>query len=94
MPAYTSPVSRLLTLGQCDWQHWHDYSHFHFSPEHVPELVQMAKDWPLMDHDDDEMIWAPIHAWRVLGTLASDEAAECLLELLRNPPRDEFYLPE
>lgn len=94
MPAYSSPVSDLLNLGRCDWRQWHDYSHFHFSPEHVPELLQMARDWPLMNHDDDEMIWAPVHAWRVLGILSTSEAAECLLQLLWNDRQDDFYIPD
>ena len=94
MPAYSPPVSDLLALGQCDWQQWHDYSHFHFSLDHVPELIRMARDWPLMDHDDNEMIWAPVHAWRVLGVLATAEATECLLQLLWNDRQEDFYLPE
>lgn len=94
MPAYSPPVSDLLGVGQCDWQQWHDYSHFHFSLDHVPELIRMASDWPLMDHDDNEMIWAPVHAWRVLGILATAEAVECLLNLLWNDRNEDFYLPE
>ena len=94
MPAYSPPVSDLLSLGRCDWRQWHDYSHFYFSLEHVPELLQMATDWPLMDHDDDETIWAPVHAWRVLGILSTAEAAECLLQLLWNDRQDDFYIPD
>lgn len=94
MPAYSPPVSDLLMLGRCNWQQWHDYSHFHFSLNHVPDLVRMAQDLPLMDHDDDEMIWAPVHAWRVLGILATTEACDCLLQLLWNDAQDDFYTPE
>ena len=94
MPAYTPPVSDLFTLGRCDWQQWHDYSRFHFTADHVPELIRMATDWPLMDHDDDEMIWAPVHAWRVLGLLATPEASQCLLYLLWNEQQDDFFVPE
>ena len=94
MPAYTHPVSELLSLGHCDWQEWHNYSRFCFDETHVPELVKMANDWPLMDHDDDEMIWAPVHAWRLLGMLATPEASQCLLHLLWNDRQEDFYVPE
>lgn len=94
MPVYSHPVSDLLALGLCDWQEWYDYERLCFNESHVPALVQLATDWPLLDRDDDEMIWAPVHAWRVLGMLATPEARECLLSLLWNERQEDFYIPE
>ena len=81
MSPYTSPVSELLSIGTCDWKEWHDYSQYEFNESHVPELLQLARDWPLLNHDDDEMVWAPIHAWRVLGILQRPEAVEPFIKL-------------
>lgn len=90
MSPYTSPVSELLTLGVCDWKEWADYSRFEFSDSHIPELLQLAKDWALFDHDDDEMVYAPVHAWRVLGILQAEQAVDYFVELLKKD--DETFV--
>lgn len=81
---YTFPVVELLTLGKPKgWKDWPDYLEYGFMQEHVAELNRMVVDWELhWDESDDEMYWAPIHAWRVLGQLKAEEAAESLILLL------------
>ena len=54
-----------------------------FSREHVPELLRMACDPELNEADsDDPRVYAPLHAWRVLGQLRAPEAAAPLADLL------------
>ena len=82
MSPYTSPVSELLSLGECDWQEWSDYSRFEFTEAHIPELLKLSQDWKLFEHDDSEMFWSPIHAWRVLAVLQAEAAVKPMIELL------------
>ena len=93
MSPYTSPISDLLTLGECNWQDWFDYSRFEFTESHIPELLQLAQDWKLFEHDDDEMVWSPVHAWRVLGTLQAEAAVEPLINLFYKED-DQFVVAE
>lgn len=77
---YHPPVAELLTLGSVDDHS--DYARHGFQPEHVPELVRMATD-PVLNHADTEgELWAPMHAWRVLGDLRAAEAAAPLVQFL------------
>ncbi len=94
MPAYPHPVSELLTLGRCHWQNWTNYSRLPFNHSHISALVDLARDRALMDHEDDTNSWAPVHAWRVLGIMADQDAVEPLLNLMWNETGDEFFIPE
>ena len=56
----------------------------------VPDLIRMVLDDDLNGRDaDDPAVWAPLHALRVLASLAPAEAAEPLLECL--PWDDEWF---
>ena len=93
MSPYNAPVSELLAIGQCDWKEWTDYSRFSFDDSHVPDLLKLAHDWPLLNHDDETTGWAPIHAWRVLALLQPEEAIEPLISLLYKED-DDFIISE
>ena len=73
---YTSPVSSLLTYGDCrESQEWPNYLD-------IPELIRMAIDEELNWADSDSLeVWAPVHAWRTLGQLRAEEAIEPLMSL-------------
>ena len=81
---YPPPLDQLLTLGNL-WQmpERPDYLALGFGPEHVPELIRMATDDELLwDTDDDSIaVWAPVHAWHVLGLLRAEAAIDPLLDL-------------
>jgi len=81
---YPPPLDQLLTLGNL-WQmpERPDYLALGFGPEHVPELIRMATDDELLwDTDEDSTaVWAPVHAWHVLGLLRAEAAIEPLLDL-------------
>ena len=80
---YAPPLDRLLTLGDVrGGREWADYAALGFGPEHIPELIRMATDERLNWADpDSQEVWAPIHAWRVLGLLRAEAAIEPLLGL-------------
>jgi len=79
---YSPPVDQLLKLGDCRNRTRPPYHTMGFTAEHVPELIRMSIDPELnwSDAETDE-VWAPIHAWRVLGMLRAPEAIEPLLAL-------------
>jgi hypothetical protein len=81
--AYSPPVDQLLKLGDCRSGARPPYRVMGFTLEHVPELIRMSID-PELNRGDSESdeIWAPIHAWRVLGLLRAEEAIEPLLGML------------
>ncbi|HUX76449.1 MAG TPA: hypothetical protein VMY40_07420 [Anaerolineae bacterium] len=81
---YPSPVSKLLTLGECrEVRGWPDYLALGLRPAHVPDLIRMALDEELYRAGSDSLdVWAPVHAWRALGQLRAEAAAEPLTRLL------------
>src|SRR5260370_24806707 len=84
---YTSPVDKLLTLGEPEFvlpEKWPDYLALGLGPEHIPELIRMATD-PQLNEGDSESpeVWAPGHAWRALAQLHAAEAAAPLTQLFR-----------
>jgi len=82
---YPPPLDRLLGLGVVGARRreWRDYTAMGFTAEHVPGLLRMAADGELNWADeDDARVYAPLHAWRVLGQLRAAEAAAPLAELL------------
>lgn len=84
-PSYPPPLDRLLGLGEMGARRreWRDYLVMGFTAEHVPDLLRMSADEDLHQADaDDPRVYAPLHAWRVLGQLRAAEAAAPLAELL------------
>jgi hypothetical protein len=83
-PPYTAPVDQLLSLGSPGeiWDPWADYLELGFTHEHVPELIRMATDPALNESEGLVDVWAPLHAWRTLGQLRADAAAQPLVDLL------------
>ena len=81
---YPPPVSRLLTLGEGERRRqWPDYLVLGLTLEHVPDLIRMALDDELHSAAPDSLdVWAPLHAWRALGQLQAEDAAEPLIQLL------------
>lgn len=82
---YPPPLDRLLALGEMGARRreWLDYVAMGFGAEHVPELLRMAADEALhRASSDDPRVFAPLHAWRVLGQLRAAEAAAPLAGLL------------
>jgi hypothetical protein len=81
--SYSSPVSELLTFGDCrDFRGWPNYLDLGLRSEHVPELIEMATDEELNWADPESLeVWAPVHAWRALGQLRAASAIEPLLHL-------------
>jgi Protein of unknown function (DUF1186) len=89
MSDYPPPLDKLLTLGSprdlSGLAQWEDYLELGFESEHVPDLIRMATDPELLEPEDAEtdVVWAPVHAWRLLGVFRAEAAVEPLLEVLR-----------
>lgn len=67
--------------------------------EHITHLIKIMGLWlgdELWDTDDDALIYSPIHAWRILGQLKSEQAIEPLLAMLDPMDKrgDDWYLEE
>jgi hypothetical protein len=99
-PGYAPPFDQLLTLGEVETGHaWLDYlDKFAFDTTHIPELICMATDPALNTADPGSgEVWAPLHAWRVLGQLRAVEAIEPLIRLFDQYKDDDWLhedLPE
>ena len=81
---YKPPIDLLFAYGEKDThiKDWPDYLELGFTAEHIPELIRIATDENLYWADsEDEGMWAPIHAWRVLAQLKAEAAIEPLLQL-------------
>lgn len=70
-----------------------------FTDEHVPHLLKIMELWlddDLRLSDDLSLALAPIHAWRILGQLQSEDAIEPLLAMLdpMDKSGDDWYLEE
>ena len=87
--SYFHPVSQLLTYGDClklpRWPEELDYLPLGFGSEHIPDLIRMVLDDDLYWANSDSLeVWAPVHAWRVLGQLRAEAAVEPLLTRLHH----------
>ena len=92
--ASSSPLDQLPELGDPD--DGFEYLELGITEEHVPELIRIAtrsfpKDVPI----SDELHWTRVHAWRALGQLRAEAAAEPLVRLLAEAdPNDDWALED
>lgn len=95
--SFTPPVDRLLGYGEWKVRRdpWADYLSIGLTREHVPELIRMATDVLLWYSGEGTATqWAPLHAWRALGQLHADEAAEPLARWLSDEIEDDWVMTE
>jgi hypothetical protein len=86
---YTEPVSALLTLGRP--KEWSSYNELGITQEHVPELLRMIADENLnWANAEDDAVWAPVYAYRILGNLRAAEAVQPLLKRFDLDKEDEW----
>jgi hypothetical protein len=91
MSDYPPAVDALLNLGRdrLEDDEGVDYRAMGIGPEHVPDLMRLARAWlaDLDELDEDEetppSFFGPIHAWRALGQLQAIEAIPALLDAFR-----------
>jgi hypothetical protein len=89
---YSPPVDQLLKLGDCRRRTRPPYRVMGFTAEHVPELIRMSIDPELnWANGESDEVWAPVHAWRVLGLLRAEEAIEPLMGLLEEFDDDSTW---
>lgn len=93
---YSSPVSRLLSLGESrGFGEWPNYTDLGLGPEHVDELIEMATDERLNWAGPASVeVWAPVHAWRALGQLRATAAIEPLVHLFHELEDNDWATDE
>ncbi len=85
---YAPPVDKLLSYGECEeFKNWENYLKLGFTEDHIPDLIRMAIDQDLHCSDNLE-VWAPIHAWRILGQLKAHDAIEPLINMFQDEDND------
>jgi hypothetical protein len=92
---YQEPVAKLLNFGVYkanDWdREWPDYLTLGLAEDQVPDLIRMATDMSLHQSSaDSPEVWAPVHAWRALGQLRAEAAAEPLVKLFEDIEIDDW----
>ena len=80
---YSPLVKQLITLGdprqRREWENWRDYAALGLTAAHIPDLLRLMLDEDLSGADSDSAeVWAQLHAWRALGQLKAQAAAEPL----------------
>ncbi|CAK8719937.1 SEC-C motif-containing protein [Candidatus Electronema halotolerans] len=89
---YTEPVAALLTLGRPNPRdEWSKYNELGITQEHLPELLRMIVDEKLnWANTEDDTVYAPVYAWRILGNLRAAETVQPLLERFDLDEEDEW----
>ena len=89
-------TSLLLNLGSAkNKRDWPDYLQHGFTEADVPDLLAMVADESLHNAPDEEdAVWAPLHAWRTLGQLRSAAAVQPLIDLFDTLCEDDWALTE
>ena len=88
-------INRLLEFGdpRTIKKHgqWPDYLQYGFTDEDIPTLIELVTDPAFDDRpSDDNAIWGPLHAWRILGQLKSTKAIQPLIEMFDSWAIDEL----
>ncbi len=100
---YLPPIDKLLTLGKAEpviVDNWPNYLELGIGPEHIPDLIRMARDHeirsiePKEGEEEESEFWGPIHAIRALGQLHAETAIEPLVNILAELQDDEWMLEE
>lgn len=88
--AYMPPVRALLRLGDPrELKKNATGKTLGIGREQIPDLIRMATDDTLNFADGDTpLVWAPLHAWRLLGEMKAPEAVEPLISLFRRLDED------
>ena len=93
----TNKTDILFTLGDlnCAAHQWPDYLQYGFNDSDIAILIEIAGDKKLHQADADSAeIWTPLHAWRTLGQLRSDQATLPLIKLFDELVEDDWALYE
>jgi hypothetical protein len=80
-------VQELYFLGEKDARSrpWPDYLALGINAEHIPELIRLVRHTHSIWNDEefsDDLAFTPLHAWRALGQLQTQEAIDPLIFLV------------
>ncbi|OUS10072.1 hypothetical protein A9Q89_12070 [Gammaproteobacteria bacterium 53_120_T64] len=87
----------LFTLGEAEQgtRDWPDYLQYGFEPSDEPALIKLLGDKALHGAAGDSLeVWVPLHAWRTLGQLRSEQAVLPLIDLFEELGDDDWALHE
>lgn len=89
---------RLETFGDPRVPSWPDYVQaLALTPADAPQLLLMARQWlETQATENEDAVYAPVHAWRAAAQLRSVELVPVLLELAGplDEVEDDWYLEE
>ncbi len=94
--ATNDKIRILFDLGEVDRsRHWQDYLQYGFGEPDVPALLELVADDALNNASvESKEVWVPLHAWRALGQIGSDEAVTSLIALFDQFVKDDWALEE
>lgn len=98
---YSEPVLALISLGEAAVRAagWLDYTELGISALHIPDLLkilaQVEEFWPDDALENAPETYAPIHAWRALAQLKTEQAIPVLIDLvIWNEDQDMDWIME
>jgi len=90
-------IQSLLSLGRPDdHRDWPDYlSQYGFTEQDIPALLALYADEEIDAMDSDRVeVWAPVHAWRILGQLGSEAAIDPIINSFDRLYEDDYAQSE
>ena len=94
--ATDNKINQLFELGEVrHFSEWLDYLELGLTEQDVPALLDLVADEKLHNADiESNDVWVPLHAWRALSQIASDQAIVPLIEVLPSLFDDDWALNE
>lgn len=89
-------IKLLFELGEANLSRdWQDYLKYGFDESDVPALLELVAD-DALNHANVESkdVWVPLHAWRTLGQIGSDQAIASLIALFDQLVEDDWAQDE
>ncbi|HKJ51926.1 MAG TPA: UPF0149 family protein [Gammaproteobacteria bacterium] len=90
-------IQALLALGKPKKpRHWPDYVNLHgLSADDVADLLALVRDASIDELDSEcPEVWGPLHAWRALGQIGSEQAIKALVAEFDRLREDDYGLEE
>ena len=94
---YPMPVGALLVYGkpQAGPIDLSAFKNLNLNSSHIPLLIKMLSDERLNDaSSESNEVWAPLHAWRILGQLKAKEAIGPMISLFEILKDDDWFNEE
>jgi len=89
-------INKLLQQGEPEHRDWINYiQEYGFNHDDVSDLISVLLDKNLhYACSDTSDVWGPVHAWRVIGQLKSEQAIPSLIKCFDFLHEDDWALDE